>query len=59
MSGFQQKHGKPRNYLSVRDIRMKGRNNEIFEDLCPARSIEYGCMARSICAAVCEFSTFL
>jgi hypothetical protein len=60
---FQQKHGKPRNYLSVNDTMMKGRNIEIFEDLCPARSIEYGCMdttTRSICAAgICEFSTFL
>jgi hypothetical protein len=50
---FQQKHRKPWNYLSVNYI-IKGRNNEIFKDLCPARSIEYGCMdttTRSICTA--------
>jgi hypothetical protein len=41
--GFSAKAQKPRNHLSANCIIMKGysNENEIFKDVCPARSVEY------------------
>jgi hypothetical protein len=61
---LQQKHRKPRKYLSVQYVIMEGRNHENFnQSHFPAHSMEFRRMhntAGSICAAgICEFSTFL